>query len=60
MLELKVKLHNILNDMKKFCAGYSSSDKNSMIIKFEDKVYKAEFTELGEGEVKDFMHHLKK
>jgi hypothetical protein len=59
MFGLKVKLHGILNEMKKFAAGYSSSDKNAMIIKFEDKVYLAEFTALGEGEVSDYMNYLK-
>jgi hypothetical protein len=56
---LKVKLHSILNEMKKLAAGYSSSDKDAMIIKFEDKVYLAEFTELGEGEVSDYMNYLR-
>lgn len=59
MFGLKVKLHNILNEMKRFGAGYSSGDKSAMIIKYEDKVYLAEFTELGEGEVSDYMNHLK-
>lgn len=49
------KLHDILNLIKGFEAGYTSSNNKAMLIKNENKVYRIVIEELGEGEVKDFF-----
>jgi hypothetical protein len=60
MFTFKSHLHRILNEMKSFATGYSTSNNNQMIIQYEDKVYLAEFTELGNGETSDYMYVLRK
>jgi hypothetical protein len=55
MFGLISKLHNILNELKNFDAGYSTNVEDKMIIKHHDKVYLVELTEMGEGEVSDYL-----
>lgn len=51
MFELKHKLHEILNMVKGFTAGYTTSNIDSILMSYEDKVYKVTLTEVDKGEV---------
>lgn len=46
MLELISKLHNIFVSLKNFQSGYSSASSRKMIIKYMEKYYLLELTEL--------------
>ena len=46
MLELINKLHNIFVSLKNFQSGYSSSSSGKMVIKYMEKYYLLELTEL--------------
>ena len=46
MLELINKLHNIFVSLKNFQSGYSSSSSGKMIVKYMEKYYLLELTEL--------------
>lgn len=56
MKQIIFKLHDILNMIKGFEAGYTSKNSKSMIVKFECKNYKVTIEELGEGEVIDYIN----
>jgi hypothetical protein len=57
MLRIISKLYDILNQFKGIEAGYTTKNKNQMIIKFEDKNYKLTIEEVGEG---DIMEHIER
>lgn len=46
MFELINKLHNIFVSLKNFQSGYSSASSGKMVIKYMDKYYLLELTEL--------------
>ena len=46
MLELINKLHNIFVSLKNFQSGYSSSSSGKMIVKYMDKYYLLELSEV--------------
>ena len=46
MFELINKLHNIFVSLKNFQSGYSSSSSGKMVIKYMEKYYLLELTEL--------------
>lgn len=49
------ELHNLLNMLKGFTAGYKSSNGKEMLIEKEGQVYKITIEEIGEGSVEDFI-----
>lgn len=51
------KLHDALNMLKDFDAGYTTRNKKQMIVKFEGVNYKVTLEEIGEG---DIAEHLKR
>ena len=46
MLDLINKLHNIFVSLKNFNSGYSSSSSDKMVVKYMDKYYLLELSEL--------------
>ena len=46
MLELINKLHNIFISLKNFQSGYSSSSSGKMIVKYMEKYYLLELSEV--------------
>ena len=46
MLDLINKLHNIFVSLKNFNSGYNSSSSDKMVIKYMDKYYLLELSEL--------------
>jgi hypothetical protein len=46
MFELINKLHNIFVSLKNFQSGYSSSSNGKMVVKYMDKYYLLELSEL--------------
>lgn len=46
MFELINKLHNIFVSLKNFQSGYSSASSRKMIVKYMEKYYLLELTEL--------------
>lgn len=49
------KLHEVLNLLKGFTAGYKSSNAEEMLMGYEGKVFKITITPIGEGEVEDYI-----
>jgi hypothetical protein len=49
------ELHNLLNMLKGFTAGYKSSNSKEMLIEKEGQVYKITIEEIGRGAVEDFI-----
>ena len=47
-MKLIFKLHEVLNMIKGFTAGYTSSNKNSFIMDYENKRYKVTLEEIPE------------
>lgn len=50
MFDLIIKLSEVLNLIKNFCTGYTSSVKDKIIIEYKDKRYVAEFREIDNKE----------
>ena len=53
MSTLIIALHNILCMIKDFNAGYTSSCTDKMVIKYKDRLYQMQLTELDPIEVTD-------
>lgn len=53
MIELIGKLHNILNSIKGFIAGYGTKDNDRMYINYNGKHYMLKLVELESIEVTD-------
>lgn len=51
MIKQIAKLNNVLNMMKDFDAGYTTANKNEMLIKSEGKVFKLTLQEVDETEL---------
>lgn len=58
MFELIHKLHEHLNQLKRFESGYTSANNKSMLVKFDEKIYRVDIKEVGEGEIIDHMDTL--
>ena len=43
MLELIIRLHEILNICKDFITGYSSNKEDEMVVRYKDEFYKVHF-----------------
>jgi hypothetical protein len=59
MFRLVHKIYSILNEIKKFEAGYSTANTSQLIIQYEGKNYRLDFTELGEGDIGKHVNNIK-
>lgn len=50
------ELHNLLNMMKGFTAGYKSSNDKQMLLENDGTVYKITIEPVGKGSVEDFIN----
>lgn len=53
------QLHNLLNMIKGFSAGYTSSNDQEMLIEKEGVVYKISIETIGEGTIEEHFDQLK-
>lgn len=58
MLRIITKMAEGLDRLKGFNTGYTTANKDHMIIEVEGKVYLVKATQLGEGTVDEFMNFL--
>lgn len=54
-MKLIHQLHTVLNMIKGFTAGYTSSNKDQMLVEHEGAVYKVTLEYLGEGAVEEHI-----
>jgi len=57
-LYIITKIANGLEMLKGFGTGYSTGNKNNMLVEIEGKVYLMNIKELGEGIVDDYLDLL--
>lgn len=60
MRELMTKIHTVLNLIKDFAAGYSSSSSDQMMIDYKGKRYMVTFEELCNVEDEDMFKTMKR
>lgn len=60
MRELIIETHRILNLIKSFTAGYSTTVKDQMIIDYKDKRYMVTFEELCNVEDEEMIDTMNK
>lgn len=60
MRELIIETHRILNLIKDFAAGYSSSSSDQMMIDYKGKRYMVTFEELCDVEDEDMFKTMKR
>jgi len=59
MFELIHKLYTILNQIKGFESGYTTSNSKAIIINFKGNNYKVTIEELGDGSIDEYIDYLK-
>lgn len=59
MVELIIKLHEILNLMKGFVAGYGSKYNDQMMIDYKGKRYMVTFEELCDTDEEEMFETMK-